>query len=325
LCLNYRQVRMVLLRSVVLLGLVVFCQDVNSASHGTHFCYKDLDCSPTTWSGVCQTGASQSPINIPAASSNFVDATTADLHLNPCYSQLQNFSLENNGHTAQVALKADMTSTCTMTGGLLQETYTFGQMHFHWGSTDDTGSEHSVNGHKYVMEGHLVHYKSKFGNITQAAASKELDALTVLGVFFELSPTDNPALEPIILALGGVRSAEAKGHVSHLALAKFLEVSSTANVDVVQYDGSLTTPGCDEVVLWNVFRRPQPISQAQLAAFRRIEDGSKRPLVDNDRPLQKLNGREIRYYRTSVQAQSDSSHHHHSSPLALLKKVLHTQ
>ena len=29
--------------------------------------------------------------------------------------------------------------------------YVFAQMHFHWGPNDETGSEHSVDGVKYVL------------------------------------------------------------------------------------------------------------------------------------------------------------------------------
>ena len=47
--------------------------------------------------------------------------------------------------------------------------------------------------YRFVMEGHLVHYQSKFKNISQALESKERDALTVIGIFFyvmiEIIPT----------------------------------------------------------------------------------------------------------------------------------------
>lgn len=37
-------------------------------------------------------------------------------------------------------------------GGPLSESYRLYQFHFHWGSTDDYGSEHTVDGVKYSGE-----------------------------------------------------------------------------------------------------------------------------------------------------------------------------
>lgn len=39
--------------------------------------------------------------------------------------------------------------TPTISGGPLNSVYEFKQMHIHWGTNDDTGSEHTVNGNKY--------------------------------------------------------------------------------------------------------------------------------------------------------------------------------
>ena len=46
------------------------------------------------------------------------------------------------------------------------------------------------------MEIHLVHYKASYDDLT-AAASNE-DGLAVLGILFEQSTQDNPALAPLI-------------------------------------------------------------------------------------------------------------------------------
>ena len=39
-----------------------------------------------------------------------------------------------------------------MSGGDLPEDYIFAQLHFHWGTTDSEGSEHTVDGHEYPLE-----------------------------------------------------------------------------------------------------------------------------------------------------------------------------
>lgn len=39
-----------------------------------------------------------------------------------------------------------------LTGGPLSGTYRLRQIHFHWGSNDEAGSEHTVDGMKYAAE-----------------------------------------------------------------------------------------------------------------------------------------------------------------------------
>jgi len=67
------------------------------------------------------------------------------------------------------------------------------------------------------------------------------------------------------------------------------------------YEGSMTTPPCNECVVWTVFRQAIPISSRQLDAFRSlfavsVEDSERNPqrIINNVRPPQSLNGRAIR-------------------------------
>ncbi len=47
-------------------------------------------------------------------------------------------------------------------GGVRGEArFNFAQLHFHWGSSDGRGSEHTVEGSAYPLEMHLVHYNHK--------------------------------------------------------------------------------------------------------------------------------------------------------------------
>ncbi len=41
-------------------------------------------------------------------------------------------------------------------------------MHFHWGSHDSVGSEHMIDGVRFPMEMHLVHYKRSYGSFDEA-------------------------------------------------------------------------------------------------------------------------------------------------------------
>ena len=57
-------------------------------------------------------------------------------------------------HTrALISAKVSLTGqTLTLSGGDLPEDYIFAQLHFHWGTTDSEGSEHTVDGHEYPLE-----------------------------------------------------------------------------------------------------------------------------------------------------------------------------
>lgn len=64
--------------------------------------------------------------------------------------------------------------------------------------------------------------------------------------------------------------------------------------DFYRYSGSLTTPGCDEVVLWNVADTPFiELSENQLLEFQSLLDPHGFPILSNARPVQSLNDRVI--------------------------------
>jgi carbonic anhydrase len=57
--------------------------------------------------------------------------------------------VQNNGHSYEVKV---MEKTFSVSGGGLSGTFSTLQFHFHWGSDDTKGSEHTVNGKKYPAE-----------------------------------------------------------------------------------------------------------------------------------------------------------------------------
>ena len=62
--------------------------------------------------------------------------------------------------------------------------------------------------------------------------------------------------------------------------------------------GGLTTPDCNEAVLWTNLKATQTISEAQLEIFRSMTDSDGVTLNNNYRPPQPLNARTI--YTTGV-------------------------
>jgi hypothetical protein len=65
--------------------------------------------------------------------------------------------------------------------------------------------------------------------------------------------------------------------------------------DYYRYSGSLTTPGCDEVVEWFVLDNPVlTISDEQILSFQSVEDNHGYPILTNSRPIQDINFRTVR-------------------------------
>ncbi|CAG5125331.1 unnamed protein product [Candidula unifasciata] len=187
-------------------------------------------------------------------------------------------------------------------GGGLGQVYRTVEFHFHWGSTDDLGSEHAVNGRKYPLEMHIVNYAEKYGNVK--AAMTQPDGLAVLGVFFEISDKDNPQFTNVDEALRHVHKAGQHATINQLRLRSLLPDDLSR---FWRYNGSLTTPFCFESVTWTLFSEPQKISKSQLETLRSLlhEEGhdladhgghhtAPSKLLDNWRPLQPLNGRVVK-------------------------------
>ena len=246
---------------------------------------------PSTWKTHFEhcAGKKQSPINILPKETVF-HAELKDLAVD--FERNVSAELQNNGHTVQATFK---TGKSNISGGYLPSQFRAVQMHFHWGSVDSRGSEHQISGRKYPMEIHIVHFNvEKYPNIS--AALKKPDGLAVLGILVEIGDTkENPVIKPIVDAFNKTQYKGEKAFIEFLEPLKFLPE------DIQQYytyKGSLTTPGCYESVQWFVFKDSFKISPSQLERFRQLSEGSKQHtksfhLVDNFRPVQPLNGRDV--------------------------------
>ena len=76
-----------------------------------------------------------------------------------------------------------------------------------------------------------------------------------------------------------------------------------------RYQGSLTTPPCNEIVIWTIFKQPIEVSQKQIdimrKAYYRVEgEKGHRDISNNYRAPQPLNGREVEEISTSIQFRS---------------------
>ncbi|XP_035036712.1 carbonic anhydrase isoform X2 [Hippoglossus stenolepis] len=197
-------------------------------------------------------GPRQSPINIVPKEAQY-DSSLRALKLN--YDPLNAKGILNNGHSFQVDFVDDLDSS-TLTGGPISGTYRLRQFHFHWGASDDRGSEHTVNGINFPCELHLVHWNTKYPSFGEAASQP--DGLAVVGVFLKIGAA-NPRLQKVLDALDAIKTKGKQTTFANFDAKTLLPVS----LDYWTYDGSLTTPPLLESVTWNVLREPISVSSAQ--------------------------------------------------------------
>ncbi|XP_036906111.1 carbonic anhydrase 2 isoform X1 [Sturnira hondurensis] len=234
-------------------------------------------------------GNRQSPIDIDTK------AALHDPELKPLYVSYEGATsrrIINNGHSFNVEFD-DSQDNAVLKGGPLTDTYRLVQFHFHWGSSDGHGSEHTVDKKKYAAELHLVHWNTKYEDFRKAV--KQPDGLAVLGVFLKIGDA-KPNLQKVIDALGSIKTKSKSATFTGFDPHGLLPVS----LDYWTYPGSLTTPPLLECVTWIVLREPISVSSEQMMKFRQLnfnkEGESEEPMVDNWRPSQPLHGRQVRAF-----------------------------
>lgn len=232
------------------------------------------------WSRQCQEGHLQSPIPL----SLDIAKQKEFHHLRfKGYGQIFPAILKNNGHSAEVRLNITDNRKPVASGGGLSGTYQLDHLHFHW------QSEHTLEGHRFPLELHLVHYAQEYGSLAEAV--KNPQGVAVFAVMFELSPDDDEEFEPLLNIIKTLQTT--------VGTSKALDQFSVKNFlprDVAgfyRYVGSLTTPDCNEGILWTVFTNTIPISANQVKIFEAMHDDHDAVLEHNYRSLQLLNGRDV--------------------------------
>jgi len=230
------------------------------------------------WAPVGDTGKRQSPIDI---STLIIDPERKQLKFE--YSNNSITTVVNNGKS--VTFNAGCDDSFVSSGPLVNR-YKLLQFHFHWGSKNDVGSEHTINGKAYSAEIHLVHLNEKYG--TFAEALEQGDGLCVVGAFLQAGGEKNSSYNCVIDMFEQVEKAGTTVDVPNkIDLERLLPASKTFSF----YEGSLTTPPLSECVQWVNLLEPVEISDDQIAAFRALKCEDGECLVDNYRPCQPCHGR----------------------------------
>ena len=207
--------------------------------------------------GSACSGAKQSPVNIIRTDTD--PDSQADWPLAVHYpATTPLYSVTNNGHSIQYDFAQG--DEITFNGA----DYALKQLHFH------EPSEHTLNGVRYPIEMHMVHYSAPLNRYT---------VLAVLG--YEGTPSVGYQFLEQYLPL-------AKGETKKIAkpfdLSQVLPSTLTPRF---HYEGSLTTPPCTENVNWVVFENPFMLSEQQVYLLK-----DAMPL-NNYRGTQPLSGRDV--------------------------------
>ena len=97
----------------------------------------------------------------------------------------------------------------------------------------------------FPLELHLVHVK-------ESANNTDSDRLAVLGILFKIQEEDNTKIKELTDALEKVKFKDDKFMLRNTLPLVSLMPEDTD--EFYRYQGSLTTPGCNEIVVWTVFK-----------------------------------------------------------------------
>lgn len=218
---------------------------------------------------LCAAGKKQSPINITNAT--LTNQNTLKLHYVASAAQVVNDvnttlnirgkkTIINDGHTLQINLPPNNEHEYISVN---DNKYQLIQFHFH------TPSENAIDEKRFPIEIHFVN-QSEDGNVA------------VLGVMIKQGKY-NTALQEFIDELPSNKQA------LKIPNKLLVDVNSLLPADKLYYSftGSLTTPPCNEEIKWFVFANPIEASKMQINQLKTLLP------VNNARPVQALNGREI--------------------------------
>ncbi|XP_053120932.1 carbonic anhydrase 4-like [Hemicordylus capensis] len=264
------------------------------ASSEGAWCYNDHHCGPETWHSIghCN-GKKQSPIDI-VTSECIHNSRLGPVTLTGYDDSKKLLEMKNNGKTVEIELGEGL----HLHGYGLSGTYTAKAFHLHWGNGfSRPGAEHYVNGKRYSMELHIVHTKN---NMNISEALKDPEGIAVLGFFLDGSDlAEGKAAESWKSFTENLKKVSKKGEDTELEGSISLEdLTGETHLDrYYRYLGSLTTPNCNEVVIWTIFAEPIEVPFEVVEAFPaelHSTNSSNGPhLQKNYRPLQELGERKV--------------------------------
>uniref|UniRef100_UPI0037E86417 uncharacterized protein n=1 Tax=Semicossyphus pulcher TaxID=241346 RepID=UPI0037E86417 len=249
---------------------------------GSQWCYTGCEHTPSNWKDISGSFCGknkQSPINI-TTSHVKIDQNLRNFTFVNFSSQHIIKSIKNTGHTVKGILKDN---EAEVSGGGLNGTYSTIQFHLHWGDTEHhPGSEHTIDGHRYPMEMHIVSLKKGVPQPTE-----DSEGIAVLGFF--INATDDGDMSGPWSTLTSYLTNDTDSEVDFNHTLSINDLIGNVNLaKFYRYMGSLTTPNCNEAVVWTVFQEPININKNLIQKF-----PMKTGLTNVFRPAQSMNGRHV--------------------------------
>ena len=204
------------------------------------------------------------------------------------YSNQVNANPKFNGHTNQVNLDLEgpsnsFTSLIATQFFDADKEYDGQQFHFH------SGSEHTVDGKRFDLEMHTVHYPKQVENGFIAAA---------MGIIFSvddytanLTWAEQRIIDTFFDTLNWDDMTDDGPTVNLVTYGNLMEMVDNKNRWV--YKGSVTTPPCATSVYWNVLSTIYPISQRHVTQFKKQLNRGEEGMLDeygNWREIQPIDG-----------------------------------
>ncbi|XP_053681332.1 carbonic anhydrase 13-like [Anopheles nili] len=271
-------------------------QKPRPSAAGAAFSYNEKDKNgPSHWSRVdlrCG-GRYQSPILLNTSSARLV-SRKRPLRLDGQTNLPQSILLQNDGHSAKFTYNWRNGDRPVLRGGPLKTKYLFEQFHFHWGANSTTGSEHVYDYQRYPMEVHLVFYNGLYQSFQEAR--EQVDGIAVVGLFYEIyQHTVDERLNTWTRFLRHVITPNSEYTIPLIDTFPLYGLIGDVEWPYFSYEGSLTTPPCLETVTWIVATKPLLVTEREMQQFRQLRSPTGR-MVNNYRPVQKLNNRRVFLY-----------------------------
>lgn len=243
------------------------------------FSYGDQSAWPNLPGSFCG-GSSQSPIDIPSSLRDGEDIGLTQLDFS-YLDQTLTGTWDDNGHTVIFTPDAATTARTVET---YRGKYELAQFHFHWGPRD--GSEHTVDGKRYSGELHFVHQA-----YSPSRSATSFDYYTVVGVLLEANDDLSAENTPweVLSDIPGYNETDMINNADRIQYKDLMP----SNFDYYYYNGSLTTPTCNEIVQWVLLKTPIQVPASFFTNARMTEEADGEPLTTNFRDIQPLNGRKV--------------------------------
>ncbi len=145
-----------------------------------------------SWSGLCESGLFQSPVNIPRQRNE--PLICDDLNFDDFAVSPERMRIINTGRYLEI--KIPTRTRPKVASGCLNGTFLFEKARFHWSPRASRGSEHSKSSTNFPMEVQVFLFNDKFDSLENAFQDGKIsDSVAILSTLLQISVDLSPTLE----------------------------------------------------------------------------------------------------------------------------------